>query len=184
MGMTIDEFDEYAKAHDCVIFTRQQYEHVIDVFNDYELLLLDYYGRLKVDMVAMLEAIDLQFDEICFCRKGEWKTVPEIKAEYKAVIQEKINELPSVTPQEPRWIPVSERLPEDHKDVLAYLSSGRISICRYNSHKLPFCNNPIGWGYLHENGFIDFKKEHVIAWMPLPEPYEPQESEGEEHKHE
>lgn len=82
-------------------------------------------------------------------------------------------------PQEPRWIPVSERLPEDHKDVLAYLSSGRISICRYNSHKLPFCNNPIGWGYLHENGFIDFKKEHVIAWMPLPEPYEPQESEDE-----
>lgn len=91
--MTIDEFDEYAKAHDCVIFTRQQYEHVIDVFNDYELLLFDYYGRLKADMVAMLEEIDLQFDEICFSRRGEWKTVPEIKAEYKAVIQQKINEL-------------------------------------------------------------------------------------------
>lgn len=91
--MTIDEFDEYAKAHDCVIFTRQQYEHVIDVFNNYELLLLDYYGRLKVEMVAMLEEIDLQFDEICFSKKGEWKTVPEIKAEYKAVIREKIDAL-------------------------------------------------------------------------------------------
>lgn len=73
--------------------------------------------------------------------------------------------------QEPRWISVSERLPEDHKDVLAYLSSDRISICRYNSHKLPFSNNPIGWGYLPGIGFIDFKKEHVIAWMPLPKPY-------------
>lgn len=47
----------------------------------------------KDDMVAMLEEIDLQFDEICFCRKAEWKTVPEIKAEYKAVIQHKINKL-------------------------------------------------------------------------------------------
>ena len=74
--------------------------------------------------------------------------------------------------QEPRWISVSERLPEDHKDVLAYLSPDRISICRYNSHKLPFSNNPIGWGYVPGIGFIDFEKENVIAWMPLPEPYE------------
>ena len=51
----------------------------------------DYEARLKADMVALLEEIDLQFDEICFYKKGEWKTVPEIKAEYKAVIQKKIN---------------------------------------------------------------------------------------------
>lgn len=56
----------------------------------------DYEARLKADMVAMLEEIDLQFDEICFYKKGEWKTVPEIKAEYKAVIQEKINALKGV----------------------------------------------------------------------------------------
>lgn len=52
-----------------------------------------YENRLKADKVAMLEEINIQFDEISFCRKGEWKTVPEIKAEYKAVIREKINEL-------------------------------------------------------------------------------------------
>lgn len=80
--------------------------------------------------------------------------------------------------QEPRWISVSERLPEDHKDVLACLSSDRISICRYNSHKLPFSNNPIGWGYVPGIGFIDFEKEHVIAWMSLPEAYESQEKEN------
>lgn len=73
--------------------------------------------------------------------------------------------------QEPRWISVSDRLPEDHKDVLAYLSSDRISICRYNSHKLPFSNNPIGWGYVPGIGFIDFEKENVIAWMSLPKAY-------------
>ena len=54
----------------------------------------DYEARLKADMVAMLEEIDLQFDEICFYKNmGEWKTVPEIKGEYKAIIRERINSL-------------------------------------------------------------------------------------------
>lgn len=56
----------------------------------------DYENRLKADITAILEEIDLQFDEISFCKRGEWKTVPEIKAEYKAIIQEKINELKGV----------------------------------------------------------------------------------------
>ena len=54
----------------------------------------DYENRLKADMVDMLEEFDSQFDKICFYKNmGEWKTVPEIKAEYKAIIQEKINSL-------------------------------------------------------------------------------------------
>ena len=53
----------------------------------------EYEARLKADKVAMLEEIDSQFNEICFYRKAEWKTVPEIKAEYKAVIQQKIDAL-------------------------------------------------------------------------------------------
>lgn len=97
-------------------------------------------------------------------------SMPELKEAFDMAIK--------ALEQEPRWISVSERLPEDHKDVLACLSSDRISICRYNSHKLPFSNNPIGWGYVPGIGFIDFEKEHVIAWMPLPEPYESQEKEN------
>lgn len=81
--------------------------------------------------------------------------------------------------QELRWIPVSERLPEDHKDVLVYLSSDRMSICRYNSHKLPSSNNPIGWGYMPGIGYIDFEKEHVMAWMHLPEPYKAESEDRE-----
>lgn len=53
----------------------------------------EYEARLKADMVTILEDLGLQFDKISFCRKGEWKTVPEIKAEYRAVIREKINTL-------------------------------------------------------------------------------------------
>lgn len=60
--MTIDEFNEYAEAHDYVIITRQQFDHVMDVFNDYGLLLLDYYGRLNVDMVEMLTDLSKKVD--------------------------------------------------------------------------------------------------------------------------
>ena len=62
--MTLEEFNEYAEAHDYVIFTRQQYEHVIDVFNNYELLLFDYGTRLKVDMEAMLNKIRAEIAEL------------------------------------------------------------------------------------------------------------------------
>ena len=63
------------------------------------------------------------------------------------------------------WIPVSERLPEDHKDVLICLSSDEICIGCYNSHKLPFNNNAIGWGasYMH-----NWCSDDVVAWMPYP----------------
>ncbi|MBP5595012.1 MAG: DUF551 domain-containing protein [Pseudobutyrivibrio sp.] len=57
-----------------------------------------------------------------------------------------------------RWIPVSERLPKDNKEVLVYLDDK------------PF----IAW---FENGewltddFIVDKEFEPIAWIPLPEPY-------------
>lgn len=92
--MTIDEFDEYAKAHDCVIFTRQQYEHVIDVFNDYELLLFDYYGRLKVDMVEMLKELKEQLREMHedFFETEHFDEAYGV-SDSMDVIQQKINEL-------------------------------------------------------------------------------------------
>ena len=74
-------------------------------------------------------------------------------------------------PPEQKWIPVSERLPENHKDVLICLSSDQICIGSYNSHRLPFSNHAIGWGasYIH-----NWCSDDVIAWMPLPEPYKMQ----------
>lgn len=117
----------------------------------------------------------LDYDIKCFeFKPGVSKHMDDIAKLLNTIYETQVNnikDLPSATPQEPRWIPVNERLPEDHKDVLAYLSSDRISICRYNSHRLPFSNNPIGWGYLPDTGFIDFEKENVIAWMPLPKEY-------------
>ena len=46
MGMTIEEFEEYAKSHNILIMTKEFYEN-----------------RLKADMVAMLEDLRLRADE-------------------------------------------------------------------------------------------------------------------------
>lgn len=108
--------------------------------------------------------------------KGEWKSEKTLADTYMKMI-ESLKMAIKALEQEPRWIPVNERLPEDHKDVLTYLSTDRITILRYNSHKLPISNNPIGWGYVPDTGFIDFEKENVIAWMPLPKKYEAESEE-------
>lgn len=81
MGMTIEERFK---------ILQDEYTHLM---GKYQMMQADYENRLKADLVAMLGEINLQFDKISFCRKGEWKTVPEIKAEYRAVIREKINTL-------------------------------------------------------------------------------------------
>jgi hypothetical protein len=72
--------------------------------------------------------------------------------------------------QEPKtghWIPVSERLPEINDDVLISLEWG-IDIGRYSDGE--WCSE---WINNYDDG-------NVYAWMPLPEPYEPQESEDKE----
>ena len=78
-----------------------------------------------------------------------------------------IESLPSVTPTS-AWIPVEERLPEES------------------------LNSVIGWDRYRERCvFVQFLDGHfhntgklesfdIVAWMPLPESYKPQESESAE----
>ena len=71
-----------------------------------------------------------------------------------------IHALPSVTPQEPRWTPVSEKLPDIHNysdNYLVTLKRGGVYIATFTE-----CDGKHWWTY-----------DDVIAWMPLPKPYEP-----------
>ena len=79
--------------------------------------------------------------------------------------------------EQTRWVPVSERLPEDHKDVLICLSSGQICVGCYNSHRLPFSNNVIGWGASYAHNWCS---DEIVAWMPLPQPYKAESEEENE----
>lgn len=82
-----------------------------------------------------------------------------------------IKELPSVTPQQTRWIPVSERLPEDKTYVLTTIKvHNRIAHVRSGWYEDGF--------FFNDNGDTWKTTDmEVKAWMPLPQPYKTESEE-------
>lgn len=91
---------------------------------------------------------------------------------------------------EPKWIPVSERLPEKYGWYQVTLKDGRVSRLYYdykgdrwidNVRKHMFELYDIYSKTTHKR--ITEEKEDVywddwvIAWMPLPKPYKPEQTE-------
>lgn len=76
---------------------------------------------------------------------------------------DRVRALPSVNPQEPKWIPVSEKLPKDEQVLLQYETP--------KGHTRFVVSWVDIWGRWQniDGNFIP------IAWMPLPKSYEPQE---------
>lgn len=64
--------------------------------------------------------------------------------------------------EQTRWVSVSERVPEEGKEVLCFLDSEEMAIL--------FLKN--NWGRVEwvDGGFAT-RSYDVIAWMPLPQPY-------------
>ena len=58
-----------------------------------------------------------------------------------------------------RWIPCSERLPENAMNVIAQFSDGTVTELRYAGNGI-------------FEGIYEYSTRVIIAWMPLPEPYE------------
>lgn len=93
----------------------------------------------------------------------------QLDGEYAWAIRECLNALPSEQP-EPRWIPVTERLPEAAIRYQVTFESGEVGYA-------DFRNKIFLWdGSAKENVWeIDRYYEdegEVIAWMPLPKRYE------------
>lgn len=120
------------------------------------------------DLISREAVIDI-IEDVC----------PIYGNDYRYILREKINELPRVAipSAEPKWIPTSERLPEEDGQYLITVK------------------------YVHVDGYDDIYAEHgewrdgnwdmfcfghcgqvetILAWMPLPKPYKPQESEDKE----
>lgn len=72
--------------------------------------------------------------------------------------------------QEPKWIPVSERLPEDNELVLFSTKTDRVFEGRFFSD-----NTDRQWYSFRDETFA--WNNVVLAWMPLPEPYKAESEE-------
>lgn len=106
------------------------------------------------------------------------------KGMFTVGIMQAIDEQPTIDAV-PHWIPCSERLPEDSGDYLVrpsdsvledYSDFSEIMIMPYDADCEAFGwwverYHPISLGYLDS----DFNEFEVLAWMPLPKPYEVKE---------
>ena len=137
---------------------------------------------LGVDAVSRQAVIDLMMQKWGENFSGDDAMQESIDA---------IREMPSVTPQEPRWIPVSERLPNDRDWYLGIFkesNTGWINplpfICDYVGRKTKATTKEF-WIL---RGFTDrdykdcdyYYNLECVAWMPLPQPYQPEIPTGAE----
>lgn len=80
---------------------------------------------------------------------------PLLASMFPCAAKRQVEEAPAVN----RWIPCSERFPEEDVSVLCYMQIGEIVVMQYGGD---------GW-YC---GVIRYNPRYVTHWMPLPEPPE------------
>lgn len=86
-------------------------------------------------------------------------------------IIENLEAISKVLEQEPRWIPVSEKLPEKNMDCLVAVGEFNFTEIASYSDLMGIIDHRIF--YQGDVGHDSFKNitKYVKAWMPLPKPY-------------
>ena len=105
-----------------------------------------------------IKALEQQPSEDCVSRE---QAIVQLSIDLSEIelprIKDSLDKLAPVTPAQ-SWIPVSERLPENEGLYLVSVENDHLrhysKTCWFNSHR--------NW----------FSRQDVIAWQPLPKPYE------------
>ncbi len=75
---------------------------------------------------------------------------------------------PELVPDEPTWIPCSERLPENDAKCLVYTSDKRVCMARWYGKY----DEQGAWYIISDDVPKLYRIKNVPFWMPLPEPPE------------
>lgn len=135
---------------------------------------------------AAIEALD---GEIEVTGKANAKAV----IKYTKMVSDRIKALPPAQPDlsgysdklwkaayergkaeaEPRWIPVTERLPEENGLYLVTVEGSQNG--EVFERAVDYADFMFSGGYIDNfntvNDWIEYGEWHVTAWMPLPDPY-------------
>lgn len=129
----------------------------------------DIYG--KGDVYFEEEPGEKALDGIYYINANE--VVNEIIIQFiSSMRKDVLSELPSAQ----RWIPVSERLPEARSGEVCVTVLDEYGDAAYTYSSVGFYLSDDCWIVDNEPMYAD-DSIRVIAWMPLPEPYEKEDSE-------
>ena len=152
-------------------------EQILEILENYKLRIPPtVFYDLKADIVNFEEPTtknNLGVD--CISRQALLNTTVKKNSIWNKITDSEgnnletiISNLPSVTPQEPRWIPVSEYLPVTNDEVLVtYIVNGNTKK-RYVETANCFGGE---WSSVNDEYRITNTKIEIIAWCEMPKPY-------------
>lgn len=160
--------------------TNEEVKVVLKSLADNPLLSAEHITKA---LYKAIELVESQPCEDCISRAEALKAIEKEKqgwegAERYAIDEchTRIAELPPVTPQQTRWIPVSEK-PTEGKYLItgAYGKNRYVDIATFDGED---ATDTYAWDSYSDEYKVNRREHKVIAYMPLPKPYE--ESEDEE----